>query len=143
MTLPRYRNQGHKIAVGWDNVAGLTNWTAITAPDGNPFLPPFDRDGFTDGVPRNTNSTLVKMVGIPKTLLKFPWISYSQLNYLINTFDKQSVTVAVHKPNSVNAEDVYVYNATVDVDLNQTVSLSSKQGGYENFIVTLWLVEEL
>ncbi len=143
MTHSYFPNQGHKIALAWDNEANLRDWTAYTGADGLPFLPPSDRSGYTDGVSRRLNTGRVLKAGLPIVRLTLPWVSYGQLDTLQSTFDGENVTIEVHTPTDLNKDDVHTYNAVCNVDLNQVGSLSRKGKGYENFVVEFVAVEEL
>lgn len=141
--LPRYPNQGQQIVLGWSNQANLKNWTSYIGTDGERFLPPNDRGGFTDGVERRLNTGRVLMSGWPVSRQLFPWISYGQVDYLDATFNGQNVTTSVHLPSSLNKDDVSAFNAVCNIDMNQTNTLTRKRNGYELFIVELVLVEPL
>lgn len=141
--LPSVPNQGHKIALGWDNVPTLRDWTSYLGTDNVRFIPPYDRDGYSDGVSRRMNTGRVLQSGFPITRLTFPWLSYGQIDYLNATFRGQNVTVAIHTPTSTTRDDVYHYNAVFNMDLNQTSGLTRKGKGYEKFVVELVLVEVL
>lgn len=138
-----YPNQGQKIVLNWNNAANLRDWTSYTGTDGKPFLPPNDRNGFSDGVARTLPTGRVLMAGNPISEQTFPWVSDGQVDYLEATFTGQNVTVAIHKPSSVGKTDTVNYNAVVDIDLNQTKTLQRRGDGYENFVVRLVLVEPL
>ena len=138
--LPSYPNQGQAIALGW-NISPLKNWTAYLGTDNEPFLPPNDRTGFSDGVERRMATGRVLMSGFPISRQTFPWMSYGQIDYLVNTFNGQNVTVAVHTPYSLNKEDTEIYNAVCNIDLNQTQNLQRTRNGFEGFVVELVLVE--
>lgn len=141
--LPQYQNQGQAIVLGWNHVSTLKNWTAYIAGDGNRFLPPFDRDGYTDGVERRLPTGRVLMAGLPIARQKFPWVSDGQIDYLYDTFNGQNVTVSIHKPTSTTKYDVVNYNAVANVLLNQAATLTRKRNGYEGFELELVLVEPL
>ncbi len=137
-----YQNQGHKIVLGWSNQANLKNFTAYYV-DGEPLTPPRDRNGYTDGVDRPLPTGAILMAGVPVQRLTFPWLSYAQVNYLVATFDNQNVTTEIHKPTSVNKNDVFTYNAVCTIDLNQFQSLQTRQNGYEGVVMRLVLWEAL
>jgi hypothetical protein len=143
MTLLRYPSQGQQIVLGWSNEVNLKNWTAYLGSDGEPFLPPTDRNGFSDGVDRPLPTGRVLMAGLPIARLTFPWLSYGQVDYLETTFDGQNVTVAIHKPSSLTTLTTVHYNAVCNVDLNQAQNLSRKGNGYESWVVRFVLVEPL
>lgn len=138
-----YPPQGHKIVLGWDNVPTLQEWTAYADASGRRFYPPYDRDGYSDGVPQRVGTGAVLQSGFPIVRLTFPWVSYAQVDYLVDTFRGQNVTAAIHKPTSHTRDDVYDYNAVLNIDLNQVAALVRKQDGYEKFVVELVLVEPL
>ncbi len=140
---PKYRNQGQQIVLGWNNTSTLKDWVAYVGNDGEPFLPPDDRNGFTDGIERRLPTGRVLMAGVPISRQTFPVMTYGQVDYLMDTFDGQNVTVSIHKPNSVTKTDIYHYNAVVDVNLNQTDSLQREGNTYKLFVVALTLVEPL
>jgi hypothetical protein len=144
---PRYVNQGHRIVAGWDSAATLKNWVAYQGTDGVNFLPPFDRNGYTDGVVRRLNTGGVFMAGWPISRLTFPWISDGQIKYLYVTMlsnaESGNVTAAVHTPLSVGATDTTNYNAVMNLNLDQTTGLTRKSNGYELFEIELVLVEAL
>lgn len=142
-SLPQYPNQGQQIVLGWDNEINLKNWTAYVGSDGERFLPPNDRNGFTDGADRRLPLGRVLMAGMPIARLTFPWLSYGQLDYLETTFDGQNVTVAVHKPTSLTAWTTLHYNAVCNLNLNQARTLTRKSNGYEAWEVEFVLVEPL
>ena len=141
--IPKYPNQGQAIVLGWDNVATLKNWTAYQGTDGVNFLPPSDRTGYSDGEDRNMPTGTILMAGIPVSRQTFPWISEGQITYLLNTFDNQNVTVAIHKPSSIGQMGTSNYNAVLTVDINQFSSLTRMRNGYELFVARLVLVEPL
>lgn len=141
--LPQYPNQGQMIALGWDNEANLKNWTAYFGSDGLRFLPPNDRNGFTDGVDRPIPTGRILMAGLPIARLTFPWVSYGQVDYLESTFNGEDVTVAIHKPTSLTTFTTVHYNAVCNVNLNQNRTLTRKSNGYEAWEVSFTLVEPL
>jgi hypothetical protein len=116
---PRYQNQGQQIVLGWDNEGALKDWTAYTGTDGEPFLPPSDRIGYSDGVDRSLPTGAILMAGVPISRQVFPWLSDGQIDYLETTFNNQNVTVTVHRPNSIGKSDVFAYNAVFNLDMNQ------------------------
>ena len=140
--LPSFQNQGQAIALGW-NVSPLKNWTAYLGTDGEPFLPPNDRNGFSEGVERRMGTGVVLTAGFPISRQTFPWMSYGQIDFLQSTFSGQNVTVSVHVPYSLNKEDTVIYNAVCNIDLNQTQSLQRTRNGYEGVVVEFVLVEPL
>ena len=142
-TLPQFPNQGQMIVLGWDNVATLKNWTAYVGSDGERFLPPNDRNGYSDGVERLLPTGRVLMSGLPIFRLTFPWLSYGQLDYLKTTFNGQNVTATAHKPTSLTTHTTVTFNGVCNVLLNQAASLTRKRNGYEGFVVELVLVEPL
>lgn len=142
-----YQNQGTAIAPNWDNAAGLRDWTSIIASDGERFPPPNDRGQFSDGVDRRMNTGGVLMAGLPVDRLVFPWLSDAQIKYLHDTLnggaESGNVTVKVHTALSVGRTDVFPYNAVMNLNLNQTATLTRRRNGFENFEVELVLVEAL
>lgn len=136
-------SQGQQIVLGWDNENLLKDWVAYRGTDNEPFQPPSDRNGFSDGVERRLATGRVMMAGFPISRQTFPWITYAQIDYLMNTFNGQNVTVAVHTPYSINKTDTVIYNAVCNVDMLQTATLNKIRNGYENFVVELVLVEPL
>lgn len=144
MTFLRVRpSQGQKIVLDWNNTSTLKDWVSYVGSDGEPFQPPDDRSGYSDGVERRLPIGLVLMSGLPIVNLTFPWVTYGQIDYLMDTFDGQNVTVAIHKPSSIVKTDTFNYNAVCNIDINQTVNLTRRKNGYEAFIVELVLVEPL
>lgn len=143
MSNPIFQNQGHMIALGWDAQASLKNFTAYFGTDGRRFPPPSDRSGYTDGVDRALPTGKILMAGLPVVRLTFPWLSYGQVDYLIDTFDNVNVTVAIHKPSSLTKTDTFNYNAVSTVDQNQFQSLTRRGNGYEGVVLRLVLVEAL
>lgn len=143
MRFPPYENQGQQIVLGWSNQSNLKNWTAYVGTDGERFLPPNDRSGFTDGVERRLPTGRVLMSGLNISRQTFPWVSYGQVDYLEDTFSGQNVTVSIHKPKSLNKTNIYNYNAVCNIDMNQTTTLTRVGNGYELFVVELVLVEPL
>lgn len=147
MILPPYRNQGHQIVAGWDNQSLLKDWTAYVGTDGERFLPPNDRNGYTDGVTRRLPTGGTRQSGLPIDRLSFPWISDGQIKYLYTTMlsnsESGNVTAAIHTPLSVGAQDVRVYNAVMNLNLDQLENLTRKRNGYEQFEIELVLVEPL
>lgn len=83
------------------------------------------------------------MSGLQISRLTFPWVSFGQIDFIETTFMDQNVTVAVHKPSSLNKTDLFLFNAVCNVDLNQTQTLTRRGNGYEGFVVELVLVESL
>jgi hypothetical protein len=144
---PRYVNQGHRIAPGWNNASLLKNWTAYQGTDGVNFLPPSDRNGYTDGVERRLPTGGIWMAGFPISRLTFPWVSDGQIKYLYTTMlsnaESGNVTVSIHTPLSVGATDTSNYNAAMNLRLDQLRNLTRKSNGYELFEVELVLVEAL
>lgn len=145
--IPQYRNQGQQIASGWNNQSLLRDWTALFGTDGERFPPPNDRNGYTDGVERRMNTGGVLMAGIPVDRLTFPWLSDGQIKYLYNTInggaESGNATTRAHTTLSVGAQDVFTFNAVMNLNLNQTANLTRRRNGYENFVVELVLVEPL
>lgn len=140
---PAYPNQGHKIVLGWDNAVNLKNWTAYIGTDGQPFLPPNDRNGYTDGTPRRLPTGAILETGHPISRLTFPWMSYGQIDYLDSTFNRQFATASIHKPNSLDKDTLSIYNAVLNLDLSQATNLTRKRNGYEGVVVELVLWELL
>lgn len=142
-----YQNQGTAIAPNLNNTAGLRDWTSIIAPDGERFAPPNDRNGYSDGVDRRMNTGGVLMAGIPVDRFVFPWISDSQIKYLYTTInggaESGNVTVKIHTSLSVGRLDTFSYNAVMNLNLNQTNTLTRERNGYKLFVVELVLVEPL
>jgi hypothetical protein len=136
-----FPNQGHKIALGWNN-ANLKNFTAYYV-DGKPLPPPNDRNGYTDGVAREMPSGAILMAGVPVDRLVFPRLSYPQVNFLYTTFHNQNVTVEIHKPISEDKEDTFTYNAVATIELNQFQNLQTRYNGYEGVEMRLVLWEPL
>lgn len=145
-TLPRYPSQGQKIASGWDAPI-VFDWTALSGTDGERFLPPNDRNGYSDGVPRRLNTGGVRMSGLPVVRLTFPWVSDGQIDYLYTTLlsgsESGNVTAAVHTPLSVGKTDTSTYNAVMNLNLDQLQNLQRKRNGYTDFVIELVLVEPL
>lgn len=144
---PSYVNQGHRVVAGWDNLATLKNWVAYLGVDNLPFLPPFDRNGYTDGTARRLPTGGVFMAGMPVCRLTFPWISDGQINYLytvmLSNSESGNVTASVHTPLSVGVTSVSNFNAVMNLNLDQTTNLTRKSNGYELFEIELVLVEPL
>lgn len=142
--VPRFRNQGQKIAAGWDAPA-LSDWTSLIGTDGVRFAPPSDRNGYTDGVTRRLNTGGIRMSGLPIVRLAFPWISDGQLDYLYNTLlsgaESGNVTAAVHIPPAVGINDTTTYNAVMNLNLDQLQTLTRRGAGYEDVVIELVLVE--
>ena len=153
MTLiQRYRSQGHKVVAGWNNAATLKEWPSYSGTDSERFLPPNDRKGdigagYTPGVTRRLPTGGTLQSGMPVVRLVFPWISDGQLKYLYNTMLAVSasgnVTAAVHTPLSVGAQDVSIFNAVINLNLEQIPSLNRRGKGYESLAIELVLVEVL
>lgn len=140
---PRYRSQGQQIVLGWGNTSTLKDWTSYVGNDGEPFLPPNDRGGYTDGIERRLPTGRVLMAGRPISRQTFPALTYGQVDYLVDTFNGQNVTVSIHKPNSLTKTDIYHYNAVVNIDINQADSLQQENGTYKLYVVELVLVEPI
>lgn len=138
-----YPNQGHQIALNWDAQASLRNWTAYFGTDNVQFLPPNDRNGYTDGVERRLNTGGVRASGFPIVRLTFPHMTYGQVDYVDATFKDQNVTVAIHKPNSTSKTDTFVYNAVCNFDMNQFQNLKRESNGYTDVVIELVLVEPI
>ena len=141
--LPSYPNQGQSIVLGWSNQSLLKNWTAYLGTDGEKFLPPNDRNGYSDGVDRVLGTSAIFMSGYPIFRLTFPWLSYGQVNYLEATFDNQNVTAAAHKPSSLDTYTVVTFNGVCRVNMNQAQNLERKRNGYANWVIELVQVEPL
>jgi hypothetical protein len=145
--IPRYQNQGQRVAAGWDNAAQLKDWTAYLGVDGERFAPPNDRNGYTGGVTRRMNTGGTLQSGFPVVRLTFPWMSDGQIDYLHGTLNGGSesglVTVAVHTPLSVGKYDVSTYNAVMNLNFEQITSLTRRRNGYTDFVFELVLVEVL
>lgn len=140
---PRYQNQGQQISLGWDTQSSLKDWTAYLGTDGVPFLPPRDRNGFSDGIERPLATGRVLMSGLNISRQTFPWVSFGQIDFLETTFSGQNVTVAIHKPRSLTKTSTYTYNAVCNIDMNQIQSLTPESNGYKLFVVSFVLVEPL
>lgn len=147
MSFPTYQNQGHMIVSGWDNVPTLKNWTAYFGTDGERFLPPYDRDGYTGGVIRRMLTAGILRAGWPVARLTFPAITDGQIDYLIGTMGtgniSANVTVAIHAIPSVGVNDVSNFNAVMNIDTDQTAVLARKENAYLKFVVDFVLVEVL
>lgn len=145
--IPQYPNQGQKIVAGWDNAATLKDWTAYVGTDGLRFMPPNDRNGYTDGIARRLNTGGTLQSGFPVVRLTFPWISDGQIKYLFSTLlsgsESGNVTAATHTPLSVGSQDVSNCNAVMNLNLDQIASLARKRNGYTDFAVELVIVEVL
>lgn len=142
--VPRFRNQGQKIAAGWDAPV-LFDWTSLIGTDGVRFAPPSDRNGYTDGVTRRLNTGGTRQSGLPIVRLAFPWVSDGQIEYMVQTLlggtESGNVTTAVHIPPAVGVNDTSVYNAVMNLNLEQLRNLTRRGAGYEDFEVELVLVE--
>lgn len=142
--LPQFPNQGQMIASGWNNTSGLTNFTALFGSDGLRFPAVYDRT-YSTGIIRQLTTGGVKDSGMPVIRVTIPYISYGQINYLLNTLcggsESANVTYRGHKPNALTAADVTTWNAVSDLDLNQLPNLTKRPGGYEAYILKLVLVE--
>lgn len=147
MRFPPYQNQGHMVVSGWDNVPTLKNWTAYIGTDGERFLPPYDRDGYTSGVTRRMNTGGILRSGFPIAKLTFPAITDGQIDYLITTLGggsvSSNVTVAIHAVPSVGVNDVSNFNAVMNIDTDQITTLQRKEDAYVGFVVEFVLVEAL
>ncbi len=147
MIIPKFQNQGQEIASGWNNTGNLRNWTSLFGTDGERFPPPNDRNGYTDGVERPLSTGAIFMAGIPVDRLTFPWLSDGQIRYLHDTInggaESGNVTVKVHTSLSVGRLDVFTFNAVMNLNLGQTATLTRRRSGYDDFIVSLVLVEPI
>lgn len=143
----RYPSQGQQIASGWNNTANLRDWVALFGTDSVRFAPPNDRNGYTGGVERPLNTGAIFMAGLPVDRLTFPWLSDGQIRYLRTTInggaESGNVTVKVHTSLSVGKTDVSTFNAVMNLNLNQTANLTRRRNGYDDFVVTLILVEPI
>ena len=143
-TLPRLPNQGQMIAAGWNNASGLTDFTALFGTDNLRFPPVYDRE-YSTGIMRQLTTGGVKDSGRPVIRVTIPYISYGQIDWLLDTLnsgtESANVTYRGHKPNALNAADVTTWNAVDDLDLNQLPQLTKRPGGYAGYILKLVLVE--
>lgn len=137
-----FRPQGHKIALNWDNVAGLTDWVALVGTDGRRFPPPSDRDGWNDGVTRPLPTGRRFQSGTPVVTLTFPWLSDGQIATL-STYNQENVTIAVHEPGAVGPTDTTHYNAVFNFERSQLRTLQRRANGFEKVTVDLVIVEAL
>lgn len=141
-----YPNQGHQIVAGWDNESLLKDWTAYFGTDGERFAPPYDRNGYSDGVKRRLNNGRIKMVGRIVIALTHPAITDGQIAALQNTFTVDGVsgpvTIAMHYPGAVGRLTVARYNAYINIDTDQLKTLQRENNAYVGF-VTEYVVEEV
>ena len=142
MTLPNYPNQGHQIVLTWNNQANLRNWTAYLGADGRAFYPPYDRDGFSDGITRNLPTGGTFQSGRPISRLTFPWVSDGQIQTL-EAFNNEEVTIAIHAPGGIGVNGVTQYNAVFNFDRAQLRTLGRKHNGYVGVYVDCVIVEDL
>lgn len=145
--IPRYPNQGHRIAADWDTESLLRDWTAYSGNDGQRFAPPFDRNGYTAGVVRRLLSARIKYAGLPIARLTLPVVTDGQIAFLQDEFTEDgvagNVTIAVHTPGSIGKEDTATFNAVFNLDVNQLASLTRRADGYEDFVLEFVIVEVL
>jgi hypothetical protein len=147
MRIPRYVNQGHKIVAGWDNEPTLRDWTAYSGADGQPFAPPYDRNGYTAGVIRRLNTGGIKRSGFPIARLTLPAITDGQIAYLASQFTVDgvtgNVTIAIHLPGAQGKNDVSNFNAVFNLDTDQLTTLTRRNDAYEDFVCEYVIVEVL
>lgn len=142
--LPRLPNQGQMIAAGWNNASGLKDFTALFGTDNLRFPPVYDRT-YSTGVIRQLTTGGVKDSGMPVIRITIPYISYGQIDWLLDTLnggvESANVTYRGHKPNALNAADTTTWNGVDDLDLNQLPNLTKRPGGYEAYILKIVLTE--
>lgn len=145
--IPKYQNQGHMWVAGWDNASLLKNFVAYLGADGQPFAPPFDRDGYTAGVIRRMGTGGILRAGLPVVRLTLPAVTDGQIATLQNDFTADgasgNVTIAVHVPGSMGKADVSNFNAVFNLDTDQLTTLTRKANTYEGFVLEFVLVEPL
>ncbi len=142
MSTPRYPNQGHQIVLTWNNQVNLKDWTAYLGADGRAFYPPYDRDGWNDGITRNLPTGGTWQSGRPIVRLTFPWVSDGQIQTL-ESFNNENVTIAVHAPGGMGVSGVSYYNAVFNFEQSQLRTLKRRANGYEGVGIECVIVEEL
>lgn len=145
-TLPRLPNQGQMFAAGWNNQAGLQNFTALFGTDNLRFPPVYDRE-YSTGVTRRLTTGGTRESGMPVIRVTIPYISYGQLDWLLNTAgagnESYNATYQGHKPTALTASDTTRWNVVCNLNIEQLPSLTKRPGGYENFVMEMVIVEEL
>lgn len=145
-TLPRLPNQGQMYAPGWNQQANLKDFTALFGTDNLRFPPVYDRE-YSTGVTRQLGTGGTLESGFPKIRVTIPYISYGQIDKLLNTdgagSESYNATYRGHKPDALNAADVTTWNAICNLNLNQLPDLTKRLGGYEAYVLEFVLVEVL
>lgn len=145
-TLPRLPNQGQAFAAGWNNQAQLKDFTALFGTDNLRFTPVYDRD-YSTGVTRRLSTGGTRESGMPIIRVTIPYISYGQLDWLLNTAgagnESFNATYRGHKPTALTASDTTDWNVVANLELSQLPSLTKRPGGYENYVLELVIVEVL
>lgn len=141
-TALRGLNQGHQIAAGWNQTAGLQNITSILGTDGVNFLPVKDRGFYSPGILRQLPTGGVFTVGLPTVKFISPWISDGQIERLKLTYNG-NCTLKHHISESVGRNDVQTSNVIFNLDLNQLQPDNRLTNGYKGFIWNFVIVEVL
>jgi len=140
-------NNGQAIVAGWNNQATLKNITAYVGTDGLNFAPVTDRSGYTPGVTRRLPNGGTFESGFPVVRFTSPWISYGQLDTLLNTIggglESSPVTARHHISTSLNKTDTQDSNGILNLNLDQLPGLTKRQNGYEGFQWEIVIVEVL
>lgn len=135
------------IAPGWNAAALLKNWTAYLGDDGQRFTPPYDRNGYTEGIARRLNTGGVKHSGFPIARLTLPFVTDGQISFLASEFTDDgvsgNVTIAIHLPGAMGKNDVSNFNAVFNLDTDQLTTLTRRANGYKGFSLEFVIVEAL
>ena len=143
----RGMNNGQAIVAGGDNQALLKDITAYVGADGLNFLPINDRLGYTPGVTKRLGTGGTVESGLPVVRFTSPWVSYGQIDTLLNTInagqESNNVTVRHHISNSLNRTDTQDSNGILNLNLDQLTSLQKEENGYRGFVWEIVIVEFL
>jgi hypothetical protein len=140
-------NNGQAIVAGWDNQATLKDITAYVGADGLNFLPVNDRSGYTPGVTRRLPTGGTFESGLPVVVLTSPWISYGQIDTLLNVIgggqESSNVTLRHHISDSLSRTDTQNSNGVLNLNLDQLTQLERIENGYRGFQWEIVIVEVL
>ncbi len=134
-------NNGQSIALGWDNTAGLKDFTALVGTDGVNFLPVNDRGRYLPGVIQRLTTGGQYTTGLPTVAMLHPWLSDGQIETLMTY--QGNCTLRHHVSESVGRLDTQISNVIFNLDLTQIGSLPRVENGYRGFVSTFTIVEVL
>lgn len=118
--------QDNKIAVGWNNAAGLVNIGAIVPSSHIAFIEPIARPNWNPGVQRIRLDGLTYSTGYPSQVWLMGFITFQQYDYLLSTYcgggQSGKVTVRVRYRNHAYAN----FNAIMSIPVTDQLSATGQ-----------------